>query len=176
MCAIYAYLNYRGETFRKEFSKLGDVRSLIPESVRVMALTATATRRAVIKQLKKIQPKIVSVLMNTHSLEETFAPLIEGIRQKRKSMDRTIIFCRTYDQCAHIYMFIVDRLGKEVTEPIGISPDLASFRIVDMFTACTHPIVKESILKSLPAESQHCDNCLWYGPQHKASYSLGSIK
>ena len=141
MCAIYAYLNYRGETFRKEFAKLGDVRSLIPESVRVMALTATATkstRRAVIKQLKTIQPKIVSVspnkpnikysvLMNTHSLEETFAPLIEEIRQKRKSMDRTIIFCRTYDQCARIYMFIVDRLGKEVTEPIGICPDLASF-------------------------------------------------
>ena len=97
---------------------LGDVRSLIPDTVHVMALTATATKRtrqAVIKLLKMVHPKVVSVspnkpnikysvLVNTQSLEEKFAPLVEEVRQKRTATDRTIIFCRTYDQCAHIYV------------------------------------------------------------------------
>ena len=34
----------RGETFRPEFSHLGEVRSLIGSEVRIMALTATATK------------------------------------------------------------------------------------------------------------------------------------
>ena len=154
----------RGESFRKEFAQLGDVRSLIPASVRVMALTATATsstRRAVVTLLKMVHPEIVSVspnktnikysvCRNERGLEETFSPLVEELRQKRKRMDRTIIFCRTYDQCAQIYMFMVDRLGKEMMDPIGVCRDLAQFQLLDMFTACTHPTVKESILHSIP--------------------------
>ena len=113
----------RGESFRKEFAELGDVRSLIPETVRIMALTATATkqtRQAVVKHLKMVCPVVVSVspnkpnikysvLLNVRSLEETFAPLVEEVRQKRKNMDRTIIFCRTYDQCARIYNYVYGR-------------------------------------------------------------------
>ena len=156
---------YRGETFRKEFSHLGDVRSLIPDTVRVMALTATATRstrQAVVKVLKMVSPVVVSVSPNkpnikyvvksnaNSSLEETFAPLVEEFRQKRKGMDRTIIFCRTYDQCSRIYMFLAHRLGREMTDPVGVCRDLPQFRMLDMFTACTHPMIKNSILRSLP--------------------------
>ena len=157
---------YRGESFRKEFSHLGDVRSLIPETVHVMALTATATRltrQLVIRILKMIHPKIVSispnkpnikynVQVNMQSLEETFSPLVEEIRQKRTATARTIVFCRTYDQCARIYMFMVNRIGKEITEPIGVCQDIPKFRLVDMFTACTHPTVKDSILNSISSK------------------------
>lgn len=38
-------------------------------------------------------------------------------------------------------------LGPAMTEPIG-SRDLAVFRLVDMFTACTTPDVKEAILNA----------------------------
>jgi len=34
----------RGEIFRKEFANLGEVRSLIPKTVRIMALTAFAVK------------------------------------------------------------------------------------------------------------------------------------
>ena len=37
------YSLYRGSEFRKEFSHLGEVRSLLPDHTHVMALTATAT-------------------------------------------------------------------------------------------------------------------------------------
>ena len=59
--------SHRGESFRREFSQLGDVRSLIPESVHIMALTATATkstRRDIIKILRMIKPAIVSISPN----------------------------------------------------------------------------------------------------------------
>ena len=47
-------MNYRrGDDFRVEFAHLGEIRSLVPDSVHMMALTATATRslRAVICSL-----------------------------------------------------------------------------------------------------------------------------
>lgn len=68
--------------------------------MRVMALTATATRstrQSVIRVLKMVHPEVVSnernikyaVNMNAYTLEEA------ELRQKRRRMDRTIIFCRT---------------------------------------------------------------------------------
>ena len=143
---------------------MGDVRSIIPETVRVMALTATATtssRRSIITILRMVHPEIISVSLNkpnikyavkvnTHSLKETFAPLVEEFRHQRRAMDRTIIFCRTYDQCSRIYMYMADRMAREMMDPIGVCRDLPQFRMLDMYTACTHPTVKETILQSLP--------------------------
>ena len=129
-----------------------------------MALTATATkasRRAIVKVLRMVQPAVIAlspnkpnikytVKLNTISLEEAFAPIVEKLRHKRRNFDRTIVFCRTYDQCSKIYMYLASRLGREVMDPVGVCHDLPQFRMVDMYTACTHPIVKESILQSLP--------------------------
>ena len=108
---LYKHCFYQGLFLPKEFSHLGDVRSLIPASVKVMALTATATRSSwgdICKVLGMAIPTIVAmspnkpnvkyvVKANPGRLEETFAGLVEETRQKRISMDRTIIFCRTYD-------------------------------------------------------------------------------
>lgn len=127
-----------------------------------MALTATATkttRKAIIKVLGMVRPAIVAVSPNKENikyivranpgvLEDTFAGLVEELRRERASEDRTIIFCRTYDQCSQIYTYLVNRLGKEATEPIGVSWDLPQYRLVDMFTACTHPTVKKTHFQS----------------------------
>ena len=40
---INLYTFYRGTSFRKEFAHLNEVRSIIPQNIRLMALTATAT-------------------------------------------------------------------------------------------------------------------------------------
>ena len=87
---------------------------------------------------------------NPDSLEETFAPLVEELRHERTLMERSIIFCRTYNDFSGVYMFMADRLGKEMMDPIGVCRDLPQFRLLDMFSACTHPAVKNSILQSLP--------------------------
>ena len=124
-----------------------------------MVLTATATvqtRKAVCKTLGMVNPAVIAespnkenikyiVHNNPGTLEETFAPLVEELLRCRITTDRTIVFCRTYDSCADIYLYIRSRLAEEFTEPVG-APDLARFRLVDMFTACTERDVKEQII------------------------------
>ena len=126
-----------------------------------MALTATATketRKAICKTLGLSNPIVVAeapdkpnikytVYQQAGTLEETFAPYIEEIRRCQTTMDRLIIFCRTYNSCARIYLLMKHRLGIQFTEPIG-APDLAVFRIVDMFSSCTDPKIKNDILIS----------------------------
>ena len=148
----------RGETFRKEFLSIGEARSLVPDNVRMMALTATATRttrQQICRRLGMVKPHIVTESPNRQNIhyavqvagniEETFAPLIEEIRRKRTAMDKVIIFCRTYDESSRIYLFMRNWLSMFGVQPIG-APDLAQFRLVDLFTACTHKDVKNSIL------------------------------
>ncbi len=144
------------------------MRSLLAENVKVMALTATAkqsSRKAICRVLGMSRPVIVSespnkpnikysVTQKSSSIEETFAPLVEEVKHKRGKTDKTIIFCRSYDNVTRIYRFFKSRLGKNKTEPPRL-PDLACFRLVDMFTACTHDEVKNSILQSFPNPDSH---------------------
>ena len=126
-----------------------------------MALTATATkttREYVCKVLGMNDAVVIAespnkpnmkynIIRNPGPIEETFIPIIEEIKIKRQLTDRTIIFCRTYDSCARIYIYIKYQLGKESTEPVG-SPDLGPYRLVDMFCSCTEEAVKIDILKA----------------------------
>ncbi len=65
-----------------------------------------------------------------------------------------IIFGQTYDHCTDAYVFFRSSLGREKSDPIGV-PQLPQYRMVDMFTACTHPQVKNTILNLY-----HPDSCL----------------
>lgn len=150
---------HRGETFRKEFSKLGEIRSLLPEGVHLMALTATATktsRRDICRKLGMVNPFILShspnkqnikysIVKKNEGIEMAFAPLLEELKTNRVNVERTIIFCRTYDSTGRIYRYFKYGLGKKFTQPIG-APNLPQFRLVDMFSACTRPDVKNEIL------------------------------
>ena len=141
---------------------------MLSHDVSIMALTATATktsRKTICHVLGMMKPVVVaespnktnikySVLPKLSTIEETFAPLMEEVQRARVNVDKTIIFCRTYDNVTRIYRFFKSRLGKGKTEPPGL-PDLACFRIVDMFTACTHVEVKNSIIDSYRNPSSH---------------------
>ena len=85
---------HRGKDFRPEFSNL-EVRSLIPEDVRCMALMATAAKTSCSKicnVLRMYKPMIVSqspnkpniqycVQLKHGTVEETFAPLVEELKR-----------------------------------------------------------------------------------------------
>ena len=114
-----------------------------------MALTATATkstRKEICKSLGMIRPVLILLSTEKNNIiykvsekiegfEETFAPLVE-LCSKHTKMEKTIIFCRTYDQTSHIYLFFKYMLGQAATERIGF-PNISKFRIIDMFIACT---------------------------------------
>lgn len=63
MTTILINARCRGEDFRKEFHKIGEVRSILPQWVNVMALTATAarpTQKAIYQRLGMVSPRVVS--------------------------------------------------------------------------------------------------------------------
>ena len=140
------YLYFRGDCFRREFSRLGELRSVIPENVNVMALTATATvstRREIIKILDMQKPVIVSIppikdnlffcASPRGSISLSLSPIISDILiRQRIAMGRIIIFCSTYDEVTSIYYFFKKTLGINFTEPPG-APDLPQYRLIDMY-------------------------------------------
>ena len=93
---------YRGETFRREFAQLGELRSLVSSDVHVMAMTATATcttRKAIFKVLHMVKPKIVYVKPVRDNITYVvaqkslvFDPIIRQLMEERMSMGRIIIF------------------------------------------------------------------------------------
>ena len=113
--------NCRIEKFRTEFSHLDEVRSIIPETVRVMALTATATKstRKFINSLSMQMPEIVYVpptrenimyaVMNKprgdDAICEVFQCTVEKLKIERSNMGRVIIFCKMYNSVISIYQF-----------------------------------------------------------------------
>ena len=115
---IIIIVYFRGSSFCPEFSELGKVHSIIPESVKVMALTATATkttRASIIKLLDMHTPTVVSVhpgknnIMTLYYVKEkssisgSFAPICDKLAEKRTRMGRMIIFCHMYDEVTAIY-------------------------------------------------------------------------
>ena len=76
---INHFLNHRGESFRTEFLRLGEVRSILPHSVHMMALTATASatlRRSVTTTLGmhnialiEVSPELISSTQCLHFLQ-----------------------------------------------------------------------------------------------------------
>ena len=148
-----------------EFSHLGEVRSLLPPNVKIMALTATATitLRSEIcgvlgmkdQYVVTVSPEKNNVILQVskfESLESTFNPIIQKLKMERLNLGRTIIYCQKQETCARLYLLFRLALNREFTEPVGY-PDLPRFRMVDMFTSGTHPSVKESIISSFTKPS-----------------------
>ena len=95
-------LLYRGESF---ILQIGGIGSLIPSCVRVMALTATATKALqqdvqqiigmnspAIIALSPSEPNIMFFVRRHETVMETF-------QKERVSFHRTVIYCRRFSDC-----------------------------------------------------------------------------
>ena len=98
---------YRGDTFRTLLSRVGEVRSLLPRGVNVMAVTATATksvRQAVSHILGMKNPHIVArspckqnimyAVSSFINVEESFNPIVTRLRVERTTFPRMIVYTR----------------------------------------------------------------------------------
>lgn len=88
-------------------------------NVKIMALTATAmktTRKSICHALgmrnsvavaeSPNKPNIMySVEPKSSTIERAFASLVEEVQLQRVNVDKTIIFCRSYDSVTHIYRY-----------------------------------------------------------------------
>ena len=126
-----------------------------------MALTATAsasTRKDVIKILGMHKPVLILRCPNKTNIiyelreksaevEDELQYLVDEVIKFRTETLKTIIFCRTYNDCSRLYQLFKLKLRKEMTDPVGY-PDISPFRLVDMFHAINSVKVKNSILHS----------------------------
>ena len=155
----------RGDEFRKEYSRLGEMRSILSGDVHLMALTATATktlRSDIVKGLGMKNPVVVAVnpdkanikyvVFPFVSLSKNFGVLADQLRESPSSIGRAIIFCQRLEDCPKIYRFFLSALKERFTFPPG-SPNVCQNRVVDMFHSCTEPCIKEQIIKGFSSDS-----------------------
>ena len=139
---------------------------MIPANIKVMALTATATvksRNKIISILGMCDPVVISEspdksnliyrVQDRTAVDMVFTPPVEKLRKERTRMPRIIIFCKQCEECATLYEFFYSALKEEFTEPIG-APNLARYRLVDMFMSATDQAVKDSIVNSFCTKDQ----------------------
>ena len=136
---------------------MGEIRSLLPAAVKVLALTATATktlRGKVAEVIGLIDPLVISVcpckpnivyaMSSFISLPDTFDPLLHELR--------TIVYCRTLEQCSKLYRLFRTGLGDSFTEPPDAPASLSRFRLVEMYTSCVDVDVKSQIILSFSSD------------------------
>ena len=149
-----------GDKFRPVFAEVGDVRSLVPSNVRMMALTATATTETfyvVTNRLAMQSPCLVSLPPHRDnivyrvkpkvSLEEFVTSIHGGLKTLGSKYPKTLVYVRTYTNCSEIYKLLKKSLGPEFTHPPGY-PNLKDYRLVDMFSKVETTDKKEEVLKS----------------------------
>ena len=155
------YLLCRGKDFRRTFAEIGSIRSLIPNSVRILALTATATRDTldcVSHSLSLEDPKIIGLPPNRSNIKyvverstgiaEFSKKITDELMSKRISMPKTVVFCRTLQNCATFFSCVKKTMGKNITDPPGALYDgIVHFRLADVFTAVSSPQMREALLK-----------------------------
>ena len=78
---IYIIAYCRGHFFCKEFSRLGEVRSLIPRNCPLMALTATQTRSNIIKILGMKYPHVIT--QSPHKPNMLYTGLLKRMECKK---------------------------------------------------------------------------------------------
>ena len=97
-----------GNEFRMTFALIGELRSVLPRSTSIVALTATATSDTEngFRELSMVNPIIVALLsyrenifyrVNCRTDMETFpTSLFSELKRKRKLFSKTVIYVRTY--------------------------------------------------------------------------------
>lgn len=104
-----------GEQFRKSFSQLGQLRSLLPTGVRVMALTATSTMETyniVVQILSLESPVLVSVAPERSNIRlvhpkadlEEFCDILCKDFYEDTEIPKTVVFVRKYADCSSLYI------------------------------------------------------------------------
>ena len=150
----------RGDSFCKVFSCLDEARSIIPQNVNLMALTATATktsRELILSNLHMHSPYVVSVIpykgnikysvSQFQLIEQCVSPVIQSLVDNGITAEKVIIFCQKRELCSILYLYMKSVLGDCFTHPHG-APCVSEFRVVDCYTAAVDEQVKCHIVKS----------------------------
>ena len=154
---VYHCWCFRGHKFRQAFSHLGELRSIIPDNVHIIALTATTTKETfscVKACLSLCEPVVVAVSperpnvklsVESPNADDFIRQVSEQLKEKRLSYPKTIIFCNNYSDVSKLYAYIFQFLGANVTEPPGY-PNVLKYRLLTMFSRASTTDMKEKVI------------------------------
>ena len=148
----------RGDKFRRAFSRLGELRSIIPDKVNIIALTATATKetlRCVKACLSLHEPVVVAVsperqnvklcVVDMPKIDDLVLQTSEQLLEKRITYPKTIILCQSYSDVSKLYSGIFQLLGTDATEPPGY-PNVLKYRLLTMYSRASTNDMKERVI------------------------------
>lgn len=134
MAQIYFYV---GVMNFKLFAKLGNVRSLLPDKVNILALTATATKatlECVTSRLAMDKPTVIGLPPDRPNIKLSVQPcpsiltlckqLTDELKEKRSLTPKTVVFCRSLKHCADMCAIMRRLLGPDISDPPGLESDL----------------------------------------------------
>ena len=120
----HSKLDFRGEEFRTEYSRIGELRSLLPRAS-FLALTATSTQSdrkkiATMLCMKNVHEVVGSCDRENlfHScikapgdIDSCFSWLVTDLKVLTNQCPKLIIYCRNIKSCGLIYKFLREELG-----------------------------------------------------------------
>lgn len=158
-----------GDQFRKAFSKIGNLRSLIPSNVNVMALTATATTetyQCAIQCLSMTNPALIALSPDPGNIKYSVYPAVHieelsellfmELTDDSKPFVKTVVFVRKYSDCSDLYSILAHKLGSALTNPPGC-PNISRYRRVEMFSRIMTPEKKDQVLSDFSSKSSNIE-------------------
>ena len=162
---LYYFILYRDhgngleDAFRKDYSRLAEVRSILKKNTPFIALTATATenvRNLIIKNLaKKDCVQLVTVpnkpnircsvtAVDTNDLSNSFQWLINVLRTKKLHTQKVLVFCRKKSHVKDLYEAFHEALGPDsYVLHTGQEPKDNRIRLFAMCHKTTSDLVKD---------------------------------
>ena len=151
----------RSKDFRPSFSRLAEVRSLIPPGTPCMACTATATksvREEVVRSLEMSgcvcvsvspdRPNIFYEVKRRMDIESDFADLVGSLQAQLIDTPRVIVYCQSLNTCSDLFAHFLFHLGPASYYPTGAA-EVSDNRLFGMYHSCTPQYNKDIILESL---------------------------
>ena len=153
---------HRGAKFRTEFANIAEIRALAPPGTNLMALTATAnpvTRVSVMKSLDMTNHVIITKLPSNPNIFYAvlpmpstpmvmLGPIIQDLSTKGTKANRTLIFCRSYDDVIGLYQTMALELDSRGALYVDGESRTSEHRLCDKYDACTALTVRTNIISS----------------------------
>ncbi|XP_052058943.1 uncharacterized protein LOC127699228 [Mytilus californianus] len=145
-----------GGEFRQEYSRLGELRSICPDDVTFVALTATATksiRTQILKKLDMIEKEVTTVyqLPDRQNIMYTVKKsrnnfielqwLLDDIVKNKFNAKKTVVYCRNIATCANLY----EHFSMNINQCDNITE-----RLVAMYHRSTAKLNKDHVLEEFP--------------------------
>ena len=155
--------------FRKWYSCLREIRSLVSTGLPIIALTATASKRTKQDIFRVLElsspfevvknPLVSNITYSTQLIEkgkeflDYFKWLIDEVKEKGTNSERVLVYCQSIKQCTQLYQSFTIELMEAIFADTSLSP---TKRIVEMLHSKTPKKVKENIIDSFSKE----DGCV----------------